>query len=288
MKNFIVAIILFVFAFISSYCFADCNIKMFNVGHGDSILIQTDTENILVDTGALSARSKLNSELNHLTIHKLILTHPHADHIANAKFIVDNFRCNNIYDNGVVSSSNYYKNYINSGASITHLSKGDIIYIDSDTALEIYNPDTDYVSINDSSLVFKLTYKNFKMLFTGDAQFATESLLTNIGKVDVLKSPHHGSKTSSTLNFIQSIRPDTVIISADGSYNFPHAESLNSYVYSGVSYIYCTKYNGDISIHTDGYTYTTTPEYNIDWLNPYLDTLNNNRVISAINIPISN
>lgn len=281
----------FIFSFIfmlilsANYALAACNITMFNIGHGDAVFIETDTENILVDTGNFSARSIIADKLSLKIPDKLFLSHPHADHIANAAFIVENFGVSDIFDNGIVSTSPYYLDYISSGANIHHVSAGDIIKIDDHTDFKIFHSGGNFAKLNDTSTVMLFTYKNFKMLFTGDIEIAAETALKNIGKIDVLKAPHHGSKTSSNLNFIRTIHPDTVIISADGSYNFPHAESLNSYKMAGVSDIFCTDFNGEIRITTDGYSYNISVDNPCAWIDNKI--AGNRRIISATELNIS-
>jgi len=89
--------------------------------------------------------------------------------------------------------------------------------------------------LNNNSLVFKIEYKEFGMLFTGDIeQIAEEKILSEYKNTDVLQSTilkvaHHGSKTSSTENFINAVRPKIALIGVGGNNKFghPNGEVLN-------------------------------------------------------------
>ena len=122
-------------------------------------------------------------------------------------------------------------------------------------------------NINNGSIVGKLTYKNFSMLFTGDAEKEVESDILASHKSElkstVLKAPHHGSKSSSTKNYLAAVKPKYVVISAGepdikggNTYGHPHDVALNNYRNSDVddNNIYWTYKNGTITITTDGKT----------------------------------
>ena len=125
----------------------DLKISMLNVGQGDAILIQTGKQTILIDTSDTDERDLLVNELEKLSvtkIDKLILTHPHADHIGNAKVLINpsskELKANpylekisvaEVYDNGITSTSPLYKSYTkaieNVGITLTALKVGDTL-----------------------------------------------------------------------------------------------------------------------------------------------------------------
>ena len=115
-------------------------------------------------------------------------------------------------------------------------------------------------AINNNSLVCKLVYKNFSMLFTGDIEkIAEEAILTkylkNLGvlKSDVLKVGHHGSKTSSTTEFINAVNPKNAIIGVGENNKFGHpSDSIIENFKSRNIKIYRTDEMGEIIIKTDG------------------------------------
>lgn len=88
-------------------------------------------------------------------------------------------------------------------------------------------------AINNNSLVCKLKYKNFSMLFTGDIEEIAEKAILaeysknkNILKADVLKVAHHGSKTSSTIDFLKAVKPNYAVIGVGKDNNFGHPSDI--------------------------------------------------------------
>lgn len=115
--------------------------------------------------------------------------------------------------------------------------KGDIINIEKDIKIRILFPGNDLISenvLNNNSLVAKLEYKDFEMLFTGDIEEVAEQQLLNMYsngelKADVLKVAHHGSKTSSIKEFLESVAPDIAVIGVgeNNKFGHPNEEVLN-------------------------------------------------------------
>ena len=128
------------------------------------------------------------------------------------------------------------------------------ITLPSGATLE-FLPITDvYDNANDNSVVTMLTYGDVEVLFTGDLSSdvadANSSLFSD---VDVLKAGHHGSRTSVSSQFLQTTKPEYVVISAglDNSYGHPHKEALSAYLDTGAD-VYGTFRSGDIVMTTDG------------------------------------
>ncbi len=288
-------------------------ISMLNVGQGDAILIQTGKQTILIDTSDTDERDLLVKELEKLSvtkIDKLILTHPHADHIGSAKALInpskkelganpylEKISVAEVYDNGIASNSPLYKSYLKAidAKKITHqsLKAGDTLDFGGGVKFNVLYPTTELVEAvnnggwksdpNNESVVGKLTYKKFSMMFTGDAEKDVEaSLLTNNKtkalKCDVLKSGHHGSYTASTKDFIAAVNPSVVLISAGpveerrNTYGHPHLEPLENYLAAGIDKknIYCTRWNGTITIISDGKDFSVQPEQKEDWLDKWI------------------
>ena len=111
-------------------------------------------------------------------------------------------------------------------------------------------------SMNSNSVVGRLTYGNFSMLFTGDAEKDEEKTILDSGaniKSDILKVGHHGSKTSSGQNFIKAVSPKLALISAGrgNSYGLPHDVTLKTLQKAGIQ-ILRTDQDGTITITTTG------------------------------------
>ena len=109
---------------------------------------------------------------------------------------------------------------------------------------------------NAASMVLKVQYKEFDLLLTGDVEGKGEEILTknkSVGKIDVLKVAHHGSKNSTTKEFLDLAKPKVALISAGqkNSYGHPHKETLKRLQEYGVR-IYNTQEAGAVTIETDG------------------------------------
>ena len=138
-------------------------------------------------------------------------------------------------------------------------------------------------AMNNSSLVGKLTYKNFSMMFTGDCEKESEKTILAANnakdlKCDVLKAGHHGRSSSSTKEFVAAINPSVVLISAANNVNendpkgSPHGKPLLTYMEQGVKArnIFCTQWNGSITIISDGKNFSVKPEVNVDWVEDWI------------------
>jgi competence protein ComEC len=113
---------------------------------------------------------------------------------------------------------------------------------------------------NDLSLVLRLDYQKFSMLFTGDIGNKTEEKLIKSYpdlKVNILKGPHHGSRFSNSESFIKATQPDAVVFSSGylNRMNHPHPETLSRYKNSNIN-IYRTDLNGAVQIVSDGQHYS--------------------------------
>lgn len=290
----------------------DLKISMLNVGQGDAILVQTGKQTILIDTSDTDERELLIKELEKFSvtkIDKLILTHPHADHIGNAKALInpskkelnanpylEKISVAEVYDNGIAASSPLYKSYMKAvdAKGITHksLKTGDTLDFGNSVKFKVLFPTNELVNAvnggqksdpNNESVVGKLTYKKFSMMFTGDAEKAVEAqLLANNKnkdlKCDVLKSGHHGSYTASTKDFVAAVDPSVVLISAGpdeehrNTYGHPHLEPLENYLAQGIDKknIFCTRWNGTITVTSDGKNFSVKAEDNEDWVDKWI------------------
>ncbi len=290
----------------------DLKISMLNVGQGDAILIQTGKQTVLIDTSDTDERELLVKELEKLSvtkIDKLILTHPHADHIGNAKVLInpskkeltanpylEKISVAEVYDNGIASTSPLYKSYMKAidakGIAHQSLKVGDTLDFGNSVKFNVLYPTPELVSAvnggqksepNNESVVGKLTYKKFSMIFTGDAEKEVEAALlannkTKDLKCDVLKSGHHGSYTASTKDFVAAVNSSYVLISCGpeeerrNTYGHPHLEPLENYLAQGIDAknILCTRWNGTITITSDGKSFSVKPESKEDWIDKWI------------------
>lgn len=283
---------------------SELKITMLNVGQGDSFLIQTKTQNILIDTSDVDERAKLAGELDKAgvtVIDKVILTHPHADHIGGLdKLLKDSkYTVKAVYDNGIASSSKIYQNYMKDLKAMKikneSLKAGEVLELGDGAKFEVLYPRKNLVDEvnkgkqktdpNNESIVGRLVYKNFSMMFTGDAELKVESEVWQDNKdtqlkSTILKAGHHGSYTASSENFVRVVNPEYVLISAGepttkrggNTYGHPHVEPLQNYLKAGIpsGQILWSWKNGTVVIETDGKQYSVTSEVEEDWVNEWI------------------
>ena len=256
-------------------------VKVLNVGQGDAILIQTGEQNVLVDTGDLDERDKLRAELRKAEVKKIdavILTHPHADHIGGMGMLLDEYTVGKVYDNGMPSTSKIYLGYMKQlkekHIERKGLATGDRVDLGGGAVFEVLGPAAELVKEgsvkgykhdpNNESVVGRLVFGSFTMMLTGDAEKKEEqAILAGGGNVQskILKAGHHGSKTSSSADFLRAVRPEAALISCgvNNDYGHPHKETMKKYHALNLP-VYVTAENGTITVTSDGKTYSISVE----------------------------
>lgn len=238
-----------------------------NVDQGDSILIQVNNKNLLIDAGPKSSKSSIINYLNKEKIEKfdyVIATHPHEDHIGNMADIIKKYPIDNFYAPKVTHTSKTFENMIDAlkdkNMKIKVIKEGtNTIDLGKDTTVTVYAPINEkYDDLNNYSPIIKITYKNTSFLFTGDAEKISENEVVNKKynlKADVLKIGHHGSSSSTSNNFLNEVNPSIAIISV-GKYNdygHPNKEIINSLKEKNIK-IYRTDLDEDVVLYSNGNT----------------------------------
>lgn len=249
------------------------SVHIIDVGQGDSILIKTpNSKTILVDSGDENSEQIVNSYLKRervKTLDMVIATHPDTDHIGSLDSIVDNLNIKCIYMPENISDNKAYKNLISSCKSknldINYLYQGDFINIDKDINLTVLSPSYIQDDSNLNSIVFKLDFEDKSFLFTGDSEMPNENEITNVfnlDDVDFLKVGHHGSSSSTSLNFLSKTTPDIAVISCGykNQYGHPHQSTLDNLNSSNIL-TYRTDINGDMVFYSDGEIIFTKKNY---------------------------
>ncbi len=228
-------------------------ITFLDVDQGDSALMHLNNKNILIDTGGLIYYDISNNIINYLKsegikkLDYLILTHGDFDHMGASINLVNNFKIKKVILN--CGEFNELEKEL-----IEILNKKEILYYSCIKELKINNNklyflnNGNYDNENDNSNVIYMKLNNYKFLFMGDATSKVEKLLLkkyDFNYIDVLKVGHHGSNTSSSKEFINSIIPKYSIISVgkNNRYGHPNKEVLKNL---DNSKIYRTDYNGSI------------------------------------------
>ena len=261
----------------------ELTVTMLNVGQGDAILIKTAEQTVLIDTSDLDEQEKLRAELKKAQvkrIDKLILTHPHADHIGGVDGVVlKDYEVGEVYDNGMPSKSKVYLNYMKKlkqkNIPRHALTAGDVLDLGGGVSFKVLSPPKDVVEKgskstdnhdpNNESVVGKLIFGKFSMMFTGDAEQQAEKVMVDNFAGDLrstlLKAGHHGSKTSSSAAFLRAVQPEGVLIScgAGNDYGHPHKQTMKKYQSLKLK-IYETDLNGTIVVTSDGKSYKIKPE----------------------------
>lgn len=270
---FLVSIILFVGCSanqkvnsVSNKNYADnlLRVHYIDVGQGDSILVQINDKNLLLDAGDTAHKEKLVTYLKNQGVKKLnyvIATHPHEDHIGGMTAVINNFNVDKFYAPKITSSTKTFENMIDAlkkkNNKINVAKAGVSFNLDDKVECEMLAPNsTKYDDLNNYSAVIKITYGNTKFLFMGDAQKLSEKeILLNKSDLscDVLKVGHHGSSTSTSKEFLDKVTPKIAVISCgkDNDYGHPHKETLAS-LKSINSKIYRTDLDGSILLISDG------------------------------------
>lgn len=233
-----------------------------DVGQGDSIFIELpNNETMLIDAAeSYQSENIINylKNLNYQKIDYVIGTHPHTDHIGGLKDIINTFEIGKIYMPKVVSTTKTYESLlmaIKDKNLKINTAKAGISIIDTDALkINILAPNNStYTELNNYSVVTKITYGTTKFLFMGDAEKLSENEIKEDVTADVIKIGHHGSNTSSSIDFIKKVNAKYGIISVglNNKYNLPKEETITNWENSGTK-IYLTSTNGTIRASSDG------------------------------------
>jgi len=242
-------------------------VTFFDVGQGDAIFIETSVgQQVLIDGGPdKTILEKLSQTMPFYdrTIDLVILTHPDADHITGLVEALKYYQIGHILTSGFKKDTAVYQKWRDlieeRNIPLTIAQAGQKIIFSEEIVLKILWPEQSLIkslskNINNVSVVGQLVYGQTEFLLTGDIEKEVEQRLLNQGwnlESDILKVAHHGSKTSSSYNFINAVNPQIAVISVGDNNRYKHPDSvvleqLKEFL------LYRTDKNGDIKISTDG------------------------------------
>ena len=253
------------FAFSYSLIPKDLKIYFIDVGQGDSCLIVTpNNKKILIDGGEGEPEVLLSYLLDRRvsTIDYIMISHFDSDHCNGLKEVLENIKVKNILICSQAYFSDEYKDIakiINSkDIKVIFVNQGDKLNVGRNVKLDIFYPPEklNYDDLNNNSIVAKLTYNSFSILFTGDIEKSEEDLLDKYKnkelESEVLKTAHHGSKTSSTKEFLEAVNPKIALIGVGENNIFGHP---NKGVLQRLEDVNCKIYRtdkmGEIEIKVD-------------------------------------
>lgn len=238
----------------------DLEVYFLDVGQADSILIKNNDDVMLIDAGNNEdgeLLSKYFKSLNITGFNYLVGTHPHEDHVGGLDNIINDFDIDKIYLPDAITTTKTFTEVLDAmekkGIMYDVPKIGDKFNL-GDANLEVIYTGDDVHDLNNTSIVLRLDYGEVSFLFTGDATDKTEELILNKNiNVDILKLGHHGSRYSTTDNFLNKVNPNFAVISVGNpnSYGHPHKETLTKLNNKGIE-IHRTDEEGTILIKTDG------------------------------------
>ena len=241
----------------------EMRVHFLDVGQGDSILVELpNQEKLLVDGGTRRAGSGVVGYLRALRIDRLdyvVATHPHEDHIGGLIDVFERIPVGRVYMPKVVHTSQTYQTFLKTVVSKGHKFQraraGVIITEGQQLKASFLAPvGENYESLNDYSAVVKLEYKNIGIILMGDAERTSEGEIdTTMTRAHVLKVGHHGSRTSTSPVFLESVNPAYTVVSVKegNDYGHPHVETLQLLEEAGVT-VMRTDLLGTIVLSTDG------------------------------------
>lgn len=247
------------------------DVHLIDVGQGDSILIKTPHNKvILIDGGPPKAGKTVVDYIKQQDIHTidlLITTHPHIDHIGGLPEVLKNIAVKQILDSGRIHATLTYAKYINQirkqKIPMTIAKANTYIELDPSLSIKILNAHRPFKNNNQSSIALQITYDDIVFLFLGDIEAEQEKTISqrNIIDADFLKVAHHGSKTSSSLAFLERVKPEVALLtySKKNRYGHPVKQVIEN-LQRTEAQIYSTAVFGHVTIHTNGKNYLIIPE----------------------------
>lgn len=244
-----------------------------DVGQGDSTLFINNGHSVLIDSGEEEYADLVKRHCELLFIDKfdcIIVSHPHSDHAGGMAEIVRDIGADNIIIpdiNPEYITSSFYMDFLDaaaeSGANVYYAYPGDV-YTFGDMTFTVIAPYETGKDLNNDSVVVLAEYEDISVLMTGDTEESVEKqIIENFPDLhcNVLKVGHHGSKTSSCAEFLDTVKPTDCVISvgAKNKYSHPNKETLDALLERGV-HIFRTDFDGDVILRTNGNQYKIETE----------------------------
>lgn len=257
----------------------ELRVTFLDVGQGDAAVVELPGSQVMVIDGggfasadfdageALLAPFLWSRKIWH--VDTLVLSHPQLDHYGGLTYLVDHFSPREFWSNGELTNS---EKFIRFQTALTHngvrsrMLCRDMPPIMLDKVqIQILHPPCQRTGLdaNNASLVLRLSYGSVDVLFTGDIEAEGESVLLAAQRdltSEIVKVPHHGSRTSSTSAFIQSAAPQVAVASLgfQNHFHFPASEVVRRYEQNGIVFLR-TDEHGAITILSDSRGYQVVP-----------------------------
>ncbi len=240
-------------------------VSFLDVGQGDSAFIELpDNKCLLIDAGEAKSADYIISYIKDKGYQKIdyvVATHPHADHIGGMSKVLKSFEVGQFFLPDAVTDTKTYEELLKTikDKNIPVIAASAAVRVcegENYLAYFISPNGTNYEKLNDYSAAIKLIYGQTSFLFMGDVEVTSEKeiIANNIDvSANVLKLGHHGSKTSTSDEFLSLVNPSYAIISCgeDNSYGHPHAPTVERLNARSIN-IFRTDKDGTIVIESNG------------------------------------
>jgi competence protein ComEC len=265
------------------------HITMLSVGQAESLLVRLPDGAILLvdgggylhDTGRDFGERTLAPALFKLGVRRIdhmILTHSHPDHIGGLTYVARMIPVCRFWEaspGGVGEQYDQLRAVLDTNqVPVRQLATGDVIPLSGGVSLTVLSPGsatkrsaegTNDMSLNEDSLVFRLVYGSFSMLFTADAGFPAEDRMRADGadlRSTVLKVGHHGSRYSTSDKFLRLVAPELALVSAGKGNRFglPSSDTIGLLRRQGTK-VFRTDEDGTIELVSDGIAWSVFNPY---------------------------
>lgn len=245
--------------------FNGIKVHYINVGQGDSILVQVNNKNLLINAGPeemlrkncfLIFQNKILKNLIMLLLHTL-----YQDHIGGMTSIIKKYKIGKFYAPKKTTDTKTFEKMIDTLSDkkmkINVAKAGVTLDLGNNASCEMIAPNkSSYESLNNYSAVIMIKYGSSKFLFMGDAEKLSEKEILASKKdilCDVLKVGHHGSNSATSKDFLSAVSPSIAVISCgkNNDYGHPHKQTLSALKEKNIK-VYRTDINNTIVITSDG------------------------------------
>lgn len=242
-------------------------VEFIDVGQGDCTLITDSEAVILIDGGEAGEAQNVINYLKNKNIEKIdccIATHPHSDHIGSLAKVFEEFEIKDVImpdvPEKIIPTTVTYERFLESlseNAENVYSAERGKTYTYGGMTLKILAPVADYDDLNNMSVVSKVTFGNTSVMITGDAETPSEEDMLDFKGTDyyadILKVGHHGSRTSTSEEWLTAVNPQCAVVSCglDNDYGHPHKQLIKRLEKAEIEY-YRTDLLGSIVFESDG------------------------------------
>ena len=274
---FRLAVWLVVLVLVPALALADLEIRFMNVGQGDCTIVECDGKAMIIDGGPADVSGFLYSyirndlKLRHVDV--VISTHPHADHVGGLGAVLNAVPADVVYSPVTRWDSAGFRSLLRyadrQGTPVVVPETGDVLELGGATVtiLSCIRDISGWgsTSVNDMSTVVRIDYGRTAFIIAADAEFAAEQMMLSSGlplKADVLRIGHHGSRTATCEEFLETVSPSFAVISCGrgNDYGHPHRPTLSRLQKRNIT-LFRTDLQGNILCRSDG----KTVAFSTDW-----------------------